>query len=226
MVGEQFPIFQSSVTDQGTTTESLSYFQPIGISMQVIAQVTPENDISMIVHPTVSSLGTFVTGTSGLSQPRINTREADTRVIMKNGETLVIGGLLQDEDADKYHSIPPFSHIPVIGRLFTRKQEAIEQRNLLIFITPNVVKLGESNLSPSERETYKGISDPLRYGYLHDRKAAIAQIYESAKKNYNAKHTEVAQAQFLQVLSLDPENMGAIRYLKKMDALPTEKPIS
>lgn len=226
LVGEQFPIFQSNVSDQGTTTESLAYFQPIGISMQVIAQVTPENEISMIVHPTVSSIGTFVTGTSGLTQPRINTREADTRVIMKNGETLVIGGLLQDEDDNKYHSIPPFDHVPVLGRLFTRKQTSIQQMNLLIFITPTVVKPGESNLSESEKATYKGISDPLRYGYLHDRQAAVSQIYDSAKKNYNAKHTEVAKAQFLQVLSLDPENLGAIKYLKKMDAMPAEKPIS
>lgn len=226
LVGEQFPIFQSTVTDQGTTTESLSYFQPIGISLQVIAQVTPESEISMIIHPTVSSLGSFVTGTSGLTQPRINTREADTRVLMKNGETLVIGGLLQDEDSRKYWSLPIINHVPVIGRLFTREQTSIDQKNLLIFITPHIVKAGQGNMTAAEKSTFKALSDPARYGYLHDRNAAIAQIYEAARKNYSSKHFEVAKAQFQEVLALDPEHMGAQKYLKKMNALPVEKPLS
>ncbi len=227
LVGEQFPIFQSSITDQGTTTESLSYFQPIGISLQVVAQVTPNNEISMIVHPTVSSLGAFVTGTSGLTQPRINTREADTRVLIKNGETLVIGGLLQDENAEKYFSVPVLDHVPVLGRLFSRRQKSVDQRNLLIFITPRIVKPGgKSNLTEAERETLKGIQDPARYGYLNDRRKMIDKIYAAGKKNYKEGRFDAAKANFKQVLALDQENRGAISYLKKMNALPVEKPIS
>lgn len=226
LVGEQFPIFQSTVTDQGTNTESLSYFQPIGISLQVIAQVTPENEINMIVHPTVSSLGAFVTGTSGLTQPRINTREADTRVLMKDGETLVIGGLLQDADDKQYYSVPFLDHVPVLDRLFSRKQSSIDQRNLLIFITPKIVKAGQTNLSPSEKQTLKGLADPQRYGYMNDRQEAIDEIYSAAKKNYNSGHRETAKAQFMRVLALDPENAGAIKYLRKLNAMPAEKPLS
>ncbi len=225
LVGEQFPIFQSTVTDQGTNTESLSYFQPIGISLQVVAQVTPENEINMIVHPTVSSLGSFVTGTSGLSQPRINTREADTRVLMKNGETLVIGGLLQDEESKEYYSVPFFDHVPVIDRLFSRKQNSIDQKNLIIFITPTIVN-AVSNMNTSERQTYKGIRDPAHYGYEYDRKKALGEIYSDAKKKYKQGDATAAKALFLRVLALDPENQGAIRYLRKLKAMPAEKPIS
>ena len=78
-----------------------------------------------------------------LTQPRINTREADTRVLMKDKETLVIGGLLQDEDARKYWSLPGIDRVPLIGRLFTRKQTSVDQKNLLIFITPSICDVQE-----------------------------------------------------------------------------------
>ncbi|MBU3759222.1 MAG: hypothetical protein FGM27_04755 [Candidatus Omnitrophica bacterium] len=157
LVGEQFPIFQSNVSDQGTVTESLSYYQPIGISLQVIAQVTPKDEVILIIHPTVSAVGAFVTGTSGLTQPRITTREADTRVLMKNGETLVIGGLLEDEDQNRYWRIPFLDRLPLIGKAFTRRQDNSDQRNLLIFITPRIIDAESASLTDSEKSTLEGI---------------------------------------------------------------------
>lgn len=225
LVGEQFPIFEANVTDQGTTTETLSFFQPIGISLQVIVQVTPHNDVSMIIHPTVSSIGQFVTGTSGLTQPRINIREADTRVLIKNGETLVIGGLLHDVMDEKVFGIPLLRKVPLLGKLFTRRQVDVDQRNLMIFITPHILDLKDSLLSEAEENTLKGIEDPARYGFLHNRRETIGKIYEAAKKNYKNKHDVIAQEQFLRVYRLDPHHEGAIKYLKKLNALPDERPL-
>ncbi|MDP3921658.1 MAG: hypothetical protein Q8R76_12740 [Candidatus Omnitrophota bacterium] len=225
LVGEQFPIFESNVSDQGTVTETLSFFQPIGISLQVLVQVTPNKDINMIIHPTVSSIGAFVTGTSGLTQPRINIREADTRVLIKNGETLVIGGLLEDIVDEKKYGIPFLKDMPLVGNLFTRRQVDIDQRNLLIFITPRVVGLDDAALSETEQLTYQALEDPAAYGFLHERRSTIDSIFEGAKTNFETGHPTVARAQFLRVLSLDPHHKGAIKHLKELEALPRERPI-
>jgi len=225
LIGEQFPVFEANVTDQGTTTESLAFFQPVGISLQVIVQVTPDDDISMIIHPTVSSIGQMVTGTTGLQQPRINIREADTRVIMNNGETLVIGGLLEDVMSEQVWGIPLLKDIPFFGKMFTRRQIDVDQRNLLIFITPKIMDLNSAKMNDVEKMTFQGIQDPARYGFLHNRRQALRTIYDAAKANYEKGHETAARAQFLQIYRIDPHHDGAIRYLKKMDALPEQRPV-
>lgn len=223
LVGEQFPIFEANVTDQGTTTETLSFFQPIGISLQVIAQITPQKDVIMIIHPTVSSLGETVTGTTGLTQPRINVREADTRVLIRSGETLVIGGLLADTVDERYWKLPILGHLPLLGRFFTRRQVSTSQRNLLIFITPTVVEGNNVDLNEVERMTFEGIQNPRAYGLLEERRRAVQQIFNIARTYYENERYDMARAQFKEVLGLDPDHEGARHYLEKMDALPKGK---
>lgn len=220
LVGEQFPIFESSVSDQGTTTESLSFFQPVGISLQVVAQVTDQNDVSMIIHPTVSSIGSLVTGTTGLQQPRINIREADTRVLIRNGGTLVIGGLLADTDDKKYYRIPFLQNIPGLGKIFNRRQVDTSQKNLLIFITPRVVDHLKDSLNEHEERTLSGSIDPKRYGYLTDRRQSVRELYKTARENYQRGNYDLARMQFMRVLGLQPDHMGASNYLRKMNGLP------
>lgn len=219
LVGEQFPIFESTTSDQGTVSESLSYFQPVGISLQVVCQVTANNEINMIIHPTVSSIGSMVVGSSGLQQPRINIREADTRVLIKSNETLVIGGLLEDIQDEKTSDLPIIERIPLLNKLFSRKQTDVDQRNLLIFITPRIVG-GDAALDEIEKVTFSGLMEPDNYGSLYERKRTVSRIYRAAKKNYRKKNTDLARRQFLKILSIDSDHSGAIRYLKKMDALP------
>lgn len=220
LVGEQFPIFEANVTDQGTTTESLSYFQPIGISLQVIAQVTPQNDINMIIHPTISSVGNFVTGTSGLTQPRINVREADTRVLVKDGETLVIGGLLEDVQEERYWRIPILGHIPLLEDLFTRRQVEVDQRNLLIFITPRVIQsTGTIESKKYAEEAIKKVNEAFRYALPHERKRLAKETFKAAKKNFENQKYRIAAEQFKTVIELEPGNEQAMAYLDKLPTL-------
>jgi len=225
LVGEQFPIFASSTSDQGTTRETVSRFQPIGVSLQVISQITPNDEILMIVHPTVSTLGSTVTGSTNLTAPRINIREADTRVLVKNGETLVIGGLLEDSDDERYWRVPLLGNLPLVGNLFTRRQNDVDQRNLLIFITPRIVKGGKAPMDESAGLSLAGINDPDRYGFLTERRKKLKQIYEAAKQDYRNKKYDAARDQLLRVLAIDPDHKGASEYLKKLKALPTQKPV-
>jgi len=138
LVGEKYPILSTDVsgTDTTTTTTSLDYYQDIGIQLNVVPQICDGNRINMIIHPAVTSFSQTV-GTN--AYPRIITREAETQVIINNGETLVIGGLIKDYENTSKIGVPWLSKIPLIGLLFRRDTKDIGKIELLIFITATIV---------------------------------------------------------------------------------------
>lgn len=142
MVGEKYPIIETNVSGtSGTTTTTLAYYQDIGIQLYVVPQISGEEQyINMIIHPVISS---FTQTVSANNYPRLVTREAETQVLMYDGETIVIGGLLKDVKSQGKIGIPILSDIPIIGSIFTRRTNDIEKIDLLIFITARIVRPGE-----------------------------------------------------------------------------------
>ncbi|MEA3328240.1 MAG: hypothetical protein U9Q08_00645 [Candidatus Omnitrophota bacterium] len=145
MVGEKFPILKGEV-EEGVLTTSLDYYQDIGIQLNVVPQVSENNQINMIVHPSVTSYTATVSGKSqgeDISQyPIIITREAETQLLINDGDTIVIGGLLKDVTASSVIGVPFLSKIPLLGLFFQRRTTDIEKIDLLIFITAHIVKPG------------------------------------------------------------------------------------
>ena len=158
IAGERYPIMTTTREESSTGgsyfTGELDHYEPIGVSLRVIPHVI-EKCINMIIHPEVTSLGDDVTGGSGegaLTLPRINTREADTNVTVKSGETIVIGGLLQKSKEDNVYKIPFLGDIPLLGYLFKRTEKNPSKLDLLIFITPRILNEEESiKISEEER---------------------------------------------------------------------------
>ncbi len=142
MVGEKYPILETNVSGTaGTTTTTLAYYQDIGIQLYVVPQISgDEKFVNMIIHPVVSSF-TQTVGTN--AYPRLVTREAETQILMSDGETIVIGGLLKDVKSKSKIGIPILSDIPIFGGLFTRQTTNVSKIDLLIFITARVIKPGE-----------------------------------------------------------------------------------
>lgn len=138
LVGEKYPILSTDVsgTDTTTTTTSLDYYQDIGIQLNVVPQICGENKINMIIHPAVTSF-TQTVGTN--LYPRITTREAETQVIINNGDTLIIGGLIKDYENKAKIGVPWLSKIPLLGLLFRRDTSDTAKIELLIFITATIV---------------------------------------------------------------------------------------
>ncbi|MEW6009162.1 MAG: secretin and TonB N-terminal domain-containing protein [Candidatus Omnitrophota bacterium] len=139
LIGEKYPILTSDVsTEAGSTlVTTLDYYQDIGIQLNVVPQVNEDGFINLIVHPAVTSFTTTV-GTN--AYPRIITREAETQLLVKDGETVVIGGLLKDVKSESEYGIPFLSKIPIFGGLFKRTVDDTEKIDLLIFITASIVK--------------------------------------------------------------------------------------
>ncbi|MFC1674359.1 secretin and TonB N-terminal domain-containing protein [Candidatus Omnitrophota bacterium] len=141
LIGTRYPILKQDTTTSGSnavTTITLDYYQDIGIQLNVVPQVGANNYINMVVHPAVTSY-TQTLGTSPALYPIIETREAETRVLMEDGETVVIGGLLKDVKTKNRQGIPFLSKIPLLGVLFSRDTVDLEKIDLLIFITARII---------------------------------------------------------------------------------------
>ena len=148
LIGTKYPILKSSsesTTGTTTTAAELDYYQDIGIQLLVVPQVNEDGFINMIVHPIVSNITGYVqanigtTTTTPIQYPIIQAREAQTQVLMKTGETVVIGGLLLDAKSKGREGVPFFKDIPLLGLLFSRDTKSKSKIDLLIFITAYVL---------------------------------------------------------------------------------------
>jgi len=113
--------------------------EEINISLSVQPRINEDKYISMTINAMVQALVGF-TGPNA-DRPVISDRSTSTQVMVADGETLLIGGLLFDQVSETETSLPLLGSIPLLGKLFTHKSTTMEQRELLIFITPNIVKM-------------------------------------------------------------------------------------
>jgi general secretion pathway protein D len=129
---------QTVTTANGITTVAHAYTNvDTGITLSVTPTITSDGRISMHVAPSVIQLS----GTpDGVSPPQTATRSTDTNVIVKDGETIVIGGLIHDTQSDTVYKVPLLGDIPLLGYLFRRKSTSRTRVELLIFVTPRVIE--------------------------------------------------------------------------------------
>jgi type IV pilus assembly protein PilQ len=167
IIGKKYPIIESNVSGgngSNNTSTTLDYYENIGIQLNVVPQVSGEGYINMIVHPSVSAIidftsGGVATGENTLSlteYPIINTREAETQVLLKDTETIVIGGLLEERKGTTVLKVPFLGDIPLVGRLFRRDTDNTKNVDLLIFITASIVDIDQPDslvAPPKEDET-------------------------------------------------------------------------
>jgi type IV pilus assembly protein PilQ len=153
IVGEKRPIVSSEIQSSETSvgiSKSLDYYQNLGIELNVVPQVSDEGYINMSLYPSVTSSTENLTATSVVGNqsttdlyPIILVRETQTQVIVKDGETIVIGGLLKDVRSESVIKVPILGDIPFLGLLFQRKTWDTEKIDLLIFITAYIVDPAE-----------------------------------------------------------------------------------
>jgi type IV pilus assembly protein PilQ len=123
-----------SVSDQGTTTE----FQDATLSLEVTPEVNPDNTIILEIKASNSTIGSTVSTGAG-SAPSIDTKEAETKLLLKDGETTVIGGIYVENTQDSETGTPFLKDIPYLGKLFKSNSHSLQRSELLIFITPHIV---------------------------------------------------------------------------------------
>jgi type IV pilus assembly protein PilQ len=110
-----------------------------GIILKVTPTINSDGRISMKINPSVSQPSATIVPVAG-GAPGIDTRSADTNVIVRNGETIVIGGLIHDTQSEAVFKVPILGDIPLLGYLFKKKSVTRSRMELLIFVTPRVIE--------------------------------------------------------------------------------------
>ncbi len=129
--GLEYPYLK--LDDSGNTTTE---FKDIELKLDVTPHVTPDNRISMKINITKNDIGEVING-----EQSFNTKEADTELLVNDGDTVVIGGIMKERQSKGYRGVPLLSRIPVIGALFRYTTKSNDKNELLIFITPQIVRL-------------------------------------------------------------------------------------
>ncbi|OGW38312.1 MAG: hypothetical protein A2010_17960 [Nitrospirae bacterium GWD2_57_9] len=124
----------STTSSSGTQVQ----FIDAKLSLVVTPHATPDNKVFLKIQATKNAPDTSLLGASG--QPSIRKNEATTEILLGDGETAVIGGILIIDRGETINKVPFFADIPLIGWLFKKKTVREDKRELLIFITPRIVK--------------------------------------------------------------------------------------
>jgi type II secretory pathway component GspD/PulD (secretin) len=132
LVGKEIPLI---VADEAGNP--ITELTKIGIMLRVIPHVNADRTITLDMHPEVSDLQSESTAQGGVI---ISTTEADTRVVVKNGETAVIGGLIKNSQTSVKRGVPVLKDIPFFGWFFTASAKADKKQELVIFVTPTIVE--------------------------------------------------------------------------------------
>jgi type IV pilus assembly protein PilQ len=137
VVGQKIPLIVQDVAGN-----PVSQLQTVGIQLKVTSHLTEDKKIILDLHPEVSDLSTQSTVQGGVI---INTSEADTRVMVEDGQTAVIGGLIRTNESKVRRGIPFLKDLPLIGILFRSENVVRQNRELLIFVTPRLLPSLASN---------------------------------------------------------------------------------
>ncbi len=139
-IGEKVPIITATISATASlTTESVSY-QDVGLKLVVEPIVRPNDEIDLKLKLEVSSLGAKTVTNNNSVVYQIGTRNAETTLRLYDGETQVIGGLITDEERTTKVKIPGFGDLPVIGRLFSNHDTSEVKSDILLSITPHIVR--------------------------------------------------------------------------------------
>ncbi|HEY3267584.1 MAG TPA: pilus assembly protein N-terminal domain-containing protein [Armatimonadota bacterium] len=151
VVGGQIPVPVPQAG--GTTIVVVIEWKEFGVKLQVTPRILTDGSVSMNVRPEVSTLDyTNAVLLNGFRIPAINLRRADTDVQVQPGSTLVIGGLLMDQDVDALRKIPILSDVPILGELFKWRSRSRAHSQLVILVTPEVLEVGQTPPVPAVAE--------------------------------------------------------------------------
>ena len=159
-LGQRVPLVTNTRFDTlGNQINTVTY-QNVGIILQVTPFITSDGMVQMTVMPQTSVLADqsqwvpISSGSSGsVSAPVINSRSADTVVVVPDGQTVIIGGLMENNETSSDSKIPILGDLPLIGYLFKRQVKSVTKSELIIFLTPHIVNrpMELAGLSAKER---------------------------------------------------------------------------
>ncbi|HUB24569.1 MAG TPA: hypothetical protein VL992_03995, partial [Tepidisphaeraceae bacterium] len=167
VVGEEDPfISDTRVETTGQLVNTIQY-QEIGVILDVTPHINPDGLVTMLVNPQVSeNKNSPVQITNGVYSPVFTTRSASAQVAVKDGDTIVIGGMMEDQVGQTINKVPLLGDLPLIGVLFQNNQTTKTKTELLFFLTPHVVNIPQrlQDMSNAELHGLKLIPNSVERG--------------------------------------------------------------
>ena len=182
MIGSRVPVITNTVTPLTTggavTTGSVQYLD-VGLSVEVEPDIHLDNEVVMKVKLDVSNIIKEVTAEGGTLAYEVGTRNANTVLRLKDGETQILAGLINDADRKTASKVPGLGQIPVLGRLFSSHKDDGVKTEIVLSITPRVV--GSARLPDvSEVEYWAGTESIVRNGLLNLKPMGSVAVATSA----------------------------------------------
>jgi general secretion pathway protein D len=139
LIGDRVPVITTTSTANVGVAESVSYLD-VGLKLDVEPNVFLDNEVGVKVNLEVSNIVREIRSTSGTLTYQIGTRLATTSLRLKDGETQALAGLISDEDRSSVAGFPGFADLPVLGRLFSTQNNDRSKTEIVLLITPRVVR--------------------------------------------------------------------------------------
>lgn len=150
LVGDKIPIVTSTTGTGGFVSDSVSYID-VGLKLDVQPTIYPDDEVSIQVGLEVSSLGSSITTSSGTVAYQIGTRDASTVLRLRDGETQLLAGLISRDESSNSSRLPLLGDLPLVGRLFSSNLDNGDRKELVLAITPRIVRnLNQPSASESE----------------------------------------------------------------------------
>ena len=156
-IGDRVPLRSSTIQNATGQTQTSYEYSDIGIRLDVEPIIHFDNSVTVKVNLEVSSLGQNL-GSPDEPTYSIGTRNTQTYMLLRDGETAIIGGLIRDEDRSNEVSVPGFGSIPLIGYLFRSSDDSVGRTDVLLTITPKIVR-GWDIPRKSLRAIYSGTAE-------------------------------------------------------------------
>lgn len=139
MIGDRVPVITTTSTSTGFVSESVNYVD-VGLKLEVEPNIYLDEEVAIKINLEVSSLVREVLSKSGSLSYQIGTRGATTVLRLKDGETQILAGLISDEDRSTANKVPLAGELPMLGRLFGSRKDDTQRSEILLSITPRVVR--------------------------------------------------------------------------------------
>lgn len=138
-IGDKVPVITSNVTATGVTSESVSYLD-VGLKLDVEPQVYLQGEVAMKVGLEVSNIVQQVKSAGGSLTYQLGSRNANTVLRLKDGETQVLAGLISDEERAAASKVPGLGDLPILGRLFSTQRDDRNKTEIVLLITPRILR--------------------------------------------------------------------------------------
>lgn len=138
-IGDKLPVFTSTATSTGFVSQSITYLD-VGVKLDVEPSISMDDEVTITVGLEVSNIVRQITTSAGNVAYQVGTRAAGTTLRLRDGETQVLAGLIQDEDRRSANKIPILGDLPIAGRLFSSHDTTNSKTEIVLLITPHIVR--------------------------------------------------------------------------------------